>query len=101
MRLASGRRKRWIRSCTSAALRPTPRRKTRFPFLPVRQIEGDLHAPHGSSPAPTLPERRTRFSAAGSDRLPFRPMNSLRSPVSVRGGIVHIEESDAPGNSVL
>jgi hypothetical protein len=61
-----------------------PEAETRFPFLPIRQIEGDLHRAARIQPAPTLPERRARFSAAGCDRLPFLPMNSFRSPVSVR-----------------
>ena len=57
-------------------------------------------AAHGSSPAPTLPDRRARFNAAGSCGEPLRPMNSLRSPVSVRPGSSTSKKATRPANSV-
>ena len=51
-------------------------------------------APHGSSPGPTLPERRVRVIAAGLAAVPLRPKNSVRSPVTVRCDSLAIQKSD-------
>src|SRR5438270_513923 len=64
-RLASARRKRKIRSCTSARLRPTPSRKLVSRSCSSARSKATCIAPHGSKPAPAFPESRARFSAAG------------------------------------
>ena len=35
--------------------------------------------------------------AAGLRSVPLRPRNSVRSPVTLRVGVVHVEEGDAVG----
>ncbi|MNN64812.1 hypothetical protein D3C81_1802770 [compost metagenome] len=58
-------------------------------------------AAQGSSPAPVLPDSRLRRSACGWRRVPFLPMNSLRSPVMVRVGALVSNHATCPEKSVL
>ena len=96
-RLASARRKRWIRFCTSAAFAPDSEAKAGFPFLPVRQIEGDLHRAARIQPGAdlagkprALQRRRLRQAAVSAERTPSDPGEGARR-------IVHINERDAFG----
>ena len=58
-------------------------------------------AAQGSSPEPTLPESLARPRPAGLARLPFRPRNSLLSPVTVRASSLTSTNATRSLNSVL
>ena len=94
-RLASARRKRWIRFCTSPMLRPTPRRKLVSRSCPSRQIEGDLHraariqarADFAGKPRALQRRRLRQASVPAEELLPISGERASR--------IVHIQEDDA------
>jgi hypothetical protein len=103
-RVRAGRRpdwrNRWMRVCTSPGSGRL--RDARWFLVPGPSSRSSITctAPQGSSPAPALPESRTRRSAAGWARVPLRPMNSLRSPVTVRAGSLTSRNTIRPANSV-
>ena len=57
--------------------------KCRF-LSPTPSSNGTCIAPQGSSPAPTLPDRRAADIASGFERSPLRPRKAARSPVTIR-----------------
>ena len=77
-------RKRRTRLLASSASRPTPSLKTISRSCPAASSNGTWIAAQGSKAAPTLPESRERFIAAGVRSVPLRPRNSVRSPLTVR-----------------
>ena len=96
-RLASARRKRRIRFCASAGLRPTPRRKLVSRSWPSGQIEGDLHrAARIQSRADFAGQARAsqcrRLRQASVAAEEFLPVAGERAR-----GIVHVQEHDAVG----
>ena len=78
-------------------LAPAPSVKTISRSCPSASSNGTWIAAQGSRAAPTLPESRARAMAAGFRSVPLRPRNSVRSPVTVRVGLVHVEERDPVG----
>jgi len=94
-------RKRCTSLPASSASRPTPRRKTISRCCPAASSKLTWIAAQGSRPAPTLPESRDRFMAAGLRSVPFRPMNSVRSPLRVRFGSSTSKNATRSANSVL
>ena len=71
---------------TTRSLRRRPRRAARSATCscPGSSVTRTCTAPHGSIVAPVRFDSSSRSSAAGAPSVPLRPMNSVRSPVSVR-----------------
>ena len=89
LRAALAPRKRSSSDLTSSSfphdLRPaTPSAENDLAHLPVGKSKGTCRAAQGSKPAPRRFDRCARSIAAGRSSEPLRPMNSLRSPVTVR-----------------
>ena len=85
----------------SSAFCPAPSTKTTSRSWPSGTSSGTCTAAHGSRPAPVLPDRYARCSAAGSASVPLRPRNSARLPVTVRAGSVALTNAVQPANSRL
>ena len=82
--------------------RARPRAGTRSGVPARARVRSSPASPRtGSSAAPTLPERRVRDSAAGRRSDPLRPMNSVRSPVTLRLASSTSKNATRSGNSML
>ncbi len=55
-----------------------------FIFLPCSKFKTYLNGRTGIQAAPILPERRVLLMAAGALKVPLRPRNSIRSPLTER-----------------
>src|SRR6185312_5516920 len=58
-------------------------------------------AVHGSSPGPSFPDSRALYMPAGFDSTPFRPRNSILSPVIALVDVFASKKATLSGNSEL
>jgi len=80
---------------------PDPKLENKLSLLPVGEFERNLEGGAGIQRRPTLPERRTRFMAAGLPKVPLRPRNSIRSPLTVRAASFTPKNATRLANSLL
>jgi len=95
-----GRRKRKIRSCTSAMLRP-PRAENCFRVLSIGKIESNLHRTARIQTGARFSGKSRPLECRRLSERPVAPENSFRSPVSVRIGSLTSRKTMRSGNSVL
>jgi hypothetical protein len=70
-------------------------------LFPVRYLEGHMDRCAGIQSGPHLARNRDRVMAAGLRSVPLRPMNSVRSPLTVRAASSTSKKATRSANSVL
>ena len=81
-------------ACAASASGPAPSRKTISLVLARRAIQTEPESRHkDQAPRPTRPEKvHSQPWQPDLCNLPLRPINSVRSPVMLRAGIIHIKK---------